>query len=194
MIEGARPRRRRLLSAEDRHLWELVTQSVAPLRRRAGLAPASTAAEAAPSLMPAAQSRPTPESVGRPAAAAPMRAQVPPPLTELGRRERHRVARGSAPLDARIDLHGMTQDRAHRALTRFLRVAQANDARLVLVITGKGSRPGEADAARERGVLRRMVPHWLSLPELRVFVLGFESAHAAHGGEGALYVRLRRAR
>jgi DNA-nicking Smr family endonuclease len=62
---------------------------------------------------------------------------------------------------------------------------------LVLVITGKGQR-GEGEGERERGVLRRHVPQWLGLPEFRTFVVGFEDAHVAHGGEGALYVRLRR--
>ena len=61
---------------------------------------------------------------------------------------------------------------------------------LVLVITGKGARAAEG----ERGVLKRQVPHWLGLPEFRALVIGFENAHIAHGGEGALYVRVRRAR
>ena len=106
------------------------------------------------------------------------------------------VARGKQAIDARLDLHGLTQSEAHSALLRFLRSASARDARLVLVITGKGSKElgvhGEGD--RERGVLRRRVPQWLGLPEFRSFVVGFEDAHVAHGGAGALYVRLRRAR
>ncbi len=97
------------------------------------------------------------------------------------------VARGKEPIDARLDLHGLTQSEAHAALLRFLRNAHARDARLVLVITGKG-RGGEP------GVLRRQVPHWLGLPEFRALVVGFEDAHIAHGGEGALYVRVRRTR
>jgi DNA-nicking Smr family endonuclease len=97
------------------------------------------------------------------------------------------VARGKQAIDARLDLHGLTQSEAHSALLRFLRNAQALDARLLLVITGKG-RGGEP------GVLRRQVPQWLSLPEFRTFVVGFEDAHITHGGEGALYVRLRRSR
>jgi DNA-nicking Smr family endonuclease len=108
-------------------------------------------------------------------------------LAALGRRLRGRVARGKQAIDARLDLHGLTQSEAHGALLRFLRNATARDARLVLVITGKG-RGGEI------GVLRRHVPQWLGLPEFRAFVIGFEDAHIGHGGEGALYVRLRRAR
>ena len=86
----------------------------------------------------------------------------------------------------------MTQAQAHAALVRFLRGAQAEGAKFALVVTGKGSR--SIDAASDRGVLRRQVPLWLQLPELRDIVVGFEEAHVGHGGEGALYVRLRRAR
>lgn len=102
---------------------------------------------------------------------------------------RARVARGKEAIDGSLDLHGLTQSEAHAALLRFLRAATTRDARLVLVITGKGGR-GEG----ERGVLRRHVPQWLSMPEFRAFIVGFEEAHIAHGGEGALYVRVRRTR
>lgn len=113
-----------------------------------------------------------------------------PQLTKLGRRMKKRVARGKDEIDGRLDLHGLTQSEAHAALLRFLRTASSRGARLVLVITGKGARAAEG----ERGVLKRQVPHWLGLPEFRALVIGFEDAHIAHGGEGALYVRLRRAR
>ena len=86
----------------------------------------------------------------------------------------------------------MTQSEAHAALFRFLRRAQANGARIALVVTGKGA--SRSDPARERGVLKRQVPLWLELPEFRPFVVGFEEAHVSHGGHGALYLRLRRAR
>jgi DNA-nicking Smr family endonuclease len=118
---------------------------------------------------------------------------APPPLATLDRRLRKRVARGNAPIEARIDLHGLTQSEAHRALLGFLRRAQADGARIVLVVTGKGG-VGAHDDGSERGVLRRQVPHWLRLSEFRTLVVGFESAGAGHGGAGALYVRLRRLR
>ena len=100
-----------------------------------------------------------------------------------------RVARGHAAIDVRLDLHGLTQKQAHAALLHFLTQAQAQDAKLALVVTGKGIAAG---AASERGVLRRQVPLWLSLPEFRRFIVSFQEAHASHGGEGALYLRLRR--
>jgi DNA-nicking Smr family endonuclease len=114
-----------------------------------------------------------------------------PPLAPIGRRERAQLSRGHKEIDARLDLHGMTQTRAHRALSDFLHRAHSNGLTFVLVITGKGS---AAAAHSGRGVLRRQVPQWLSLPEFRNLVIGFEEAHIGHGGEGALYVRIRRAR
>ena len=85
----------------------------------------------------------------------------------------------------------MTQKQAHAALLHFLTQAQAQDAKLALVVTGKGI-GGAVGAASERGVLRRQVPLWLSLPESRRLIVSFQQAHASQGGEGALYLRLRR--
>ena len=176
--EPLRPRRR--LSALEHELWGRVTRSVAPLGRKR--VAASEDRERQP------KSAPSPH---RPAAAerVPVRRGRPPEpaLAPLERRLRQRLARGVERIDARLDLHGRTQDEAHAALLRFLRRAQHDGARLVLVITGKGMRD------EGRWVLRRQVPLWLALPELRRYVIGFEDAHVGHGGEGALYVRVRRA-
>jgi DNA-nicking Smr family endonuclease len=174
--------RRRVLSQDERVLWTAITRSIAPLRE--GLA------ERDPECEPAAeQPRPVTKSAKRAEPAASAKPASPPSLAPLGRRLRHRVARGKEAIDARLDLHGFTQSEAHAALLHFLRKASAREARLVLVITGKGAR-GEGN----RGVLKRQVPQWLALPEFRAFVIGFEDAHVAHGGEGALYVRIRRTR
>jgi DNA-nicking Smr family endonuclease len=109
----------------------------------------------------------------------------------LDRKERRALRRRVREVDDRLDLHGMRQEEAHRALIRFLQSASARDCAIVLVVTGKGGvgGPGYGD---ERGVLRRITPHWLRAPELKPFVVGFEEAAAHHGGAGALYVRLRR--
>jgi DNA-nicking Smr family endonuclease len=115
---------------------------------------------------------------------------APPPLAPLSRKMKQRIARGRHTIDGRLDLHGMTQAEAHDALLRFLHGGQARGAKVVLVITGKGGRQG----TEGRGVLNRMVPLWLRLPEFRGLVVGFENAAIGHGGEGALYVSLRRAR
>jgi len=174
-------KRRRILSDEERVLWTAVTKSIAPLRDSPGSGDDKSAQHVVPAGPKAAglRTRPTP-SAGE---------KAPPPLAPLGRRMRTRVARGKETIDGRLDLHGLTQSQAHAKLLQFLRTASAREARLVLVITGKGAR-GDS----ERGVLKRQVPQWLGLPEFRALVIGFEDAHMAHGGEGALYIRVRRAR
>ena len=101
------------------------------------------------------------------------------------------LKRGTRPIEGVIDLHGMRQDEAHQALHGFVMRSQARGAKLVLVVTGKGGSNSSDDG---RGVLRRNVPHWLRMADLRPYVLGFEAAARQHGGEGALYVRLRRSR
>jgi DNA-nicking Smr family endonuclease len=112
----------------------------------------------------------------------------------LERRLKTKLRRGQRGVDAVLDLHGLRQDEAHGALLGFLRRMQGAGASLVLVVTGKGAAGFDDLGHAERGVLRRVVPHWLRLPELRPLVLGFEEAAALHGGGGALYVRLRRPR
>jgi DNA-nicking Smr family endonuclease len=175
--------RRRKLDDKERALWDQITRSVRPLARHPAVAaaPSSRATRPAPSA-PAA-------SAMHEAAPVP---KAPQRLQPMERRQKQRLARGLEPIDARLDLHGKTQAQAHAELLRFLRRAQMDGARFVLVITGKGS--GARDDWSERGVLKRQVPLWLKLPELRAYVAAFEQAHVGHGGEGALYVRLRRPR
>ena len=186
------PRRKRALSEEERVLWESVAKQTKPLRKRSRAAkpqlaapdsasPVAAKAVAAPKVHPPAKVPRAPRPEVAPAA---------PPLAPLGRRERSQLSRGRKEIDARLDLHGMTQTRAHRALSGFLQRAHSEGLTFVLVITGKGRMGAES----ERGVLRRQVPQWLSLPEFRSLVVGFEEAHVGHGGEGALYVRIRRSR
>jgi DNA-nicking Smr family endonuclease len=170
-------RRRRRLSDEEQNLWGSVARSVRPLSRARSVE--ISGRNEAPSPGPrrdAVRERPLP------AAKTPVSL---PPLTPLDRRTRQKLARGRDTIDARIDLHGKTQAQAYAALRHFLLKAQADDARYVLVVTGKGRNP-------EHGVLRRQVPRWLGLHDFRSLVVGFDSAHVGHGGEGALYVRVRR--
>jgi DNA-nicking Smr family endonuclease len=183
--------RRRQLSDEEEALWTGFTRSITPLRPAKSAKP-SAKPGAKSSATPSAASAPAP-SPARPRAVAPREAPLAaPPLAPLGRRLKQRVARGREPIDARIDLHGMTQHEAHAALLRFLHRAQANGAKTALVVTGKGKSAAHRDAAHERGVLKRQVPLWLALPEFRPLIVGFDDAHVGHGGDGALYVRLRR--
>jgi DNA-nicking Smr family endonuclease len=179
---------RRPLTADEEQLWSLVVRTVRPLRlgkksisdARRGTGVRHGAAGAA-------------DAVGHPephVATSPRRAVRVPALSPIVRRDKQKLARGHAALDARIDLHGMTQMQAYGALRRMLHRSQANGAKFVLVITGKGVANASPSG---RGVLRRQVPMWLALPEFRRYVLGFDIADTGHGGEGALYIRVRKA-
>lgn len=188
VLDPPRPSsRRRALTEEDRELWELVAKQVKPLRKhratKVHTAPRTEASSAVLVAKPALSTRPLAQAP----APSPSKPAI-PPLAPLGKRERTKLSRGRSEIEARLDLHGMTQMRAHRALSGFLHRAHHDGLTFVLVITGKGRSGGES------GVLRRQVPEWLSLPEFRAFVVGFEEAAISHGGEGALYVRIRRAR
>jgi DNA-nicking Smr family endonuclease len=103
---------------------------------------------------------------------------------DLDRRSWQRLRRGRYPVDARLDLHGMTQAQAHDALSAFLSAAQARGNRCVLVITGRGSMGG--------GALRAMTPRWLDESPNRQRLLTYAPARPRHGGDGAIYVLLRR--
>lgn len=175
--------RRRPLSDEEQALWSGYVRSITPLGKTKN-----------PQKAAASDNRPTPKPVKAPEVRAESLPARTPPLAPLGRRLKQRVARGREPIEARIDLHGMTQARAHAALLAFLQRAQSDGARTALIVTGKGLRGRDGDPEAPRGVLKRQVPIWLSLPEFRALIVGLEDAHIAHGGEGALYVRLRRPR
>ena len=133
---------------------------------------------------PAATQADTPDKPGH--AVRPAQRPTPPrpsaslPLSGLDRRTSARLRRGRIEINARLDLHGHTQEAAYGALRGFLSRACRDGAGFVLVITGKS------------GVLNRMVPQWLREPEFRLLISGFHEASPRHGGHGALYVRLRR--
>ena len=177
-----RPQRLRRLSDEEIALWTEVARTVS--RRRGATLPApSKSVASAPAAPPVSAEAP----LRRPAKPSA------PPLAPIERRLKRDIARGRAAIDAALDLHGLTQAEAHQALRGFLRDRQAHGARLVIIVTGKGGAPeAPGQQPHERGVLRRLTPHWLREPDLRPVVLGFEEAGRAHGGSGALYVRLRR--
>lgn len=211
-------RRQRGLSEEDRALWARVAASARPLRAsrdgRAALpvdgAP-ETRAEAAARVAVAA-GPPAPETpVPRPAPALslrPLGAPEPrvawrlapddrprPPSAStpgLDKGTARRLARGRREPEARLDLHGMTADRAHAALTRFVGDGVARGLRCLLVVTGMGR--GPEGGHRGDGVLRRETPRWLGVAPLSGHVVGVFEAHSRHGGAGALYIYLRRRR
>ena len=181
---------RRRLSDDERVLWKGVTRSIAPLRKSLALEPDSAEPATAPPP-PRPRAKPAPV-IAAPVAPPKRVAPSAPPLASLTRRTKKRIARGNHAIDGRLDLHGMTQAEAHDTLFGFLHAKQVRGAKVVLVITGKGARG--SDDGGGRGVLKRMVPMWLGMPDFRGLIVGFESAAIGHGGEGALYVSLRKAR
>ncbi len=199
-------RRRRTLTGPEIELWHIVTRHVEPLsgRRRTeappadgvpGAAPAAPSPSASPPAAAAPPGRPPASSAKPPAAARPPSPPALPPLAPLERKLKRGLDRGTHPVHAVLDLHCMRQDEAHMRLRAFIARSREQGATVVLVVTGKGARASEgAGAGDERGVLRRTVPHWLRMPDLRAMVVGFEEAAPHQGGAGALYVRLRRRR
>ena len=185
----------------DFHLWTAVAATVDPLRRKGLLklgggplpmpAPEPVPEPAPPTKAPPARKPPRkpflpPYQAPLPSAPTPERAIEPTITKKLGR--------GRIEIDGTIDLHGMRQVEAHAALSRFIHARVARGDRTLLVITGKGLKKVDGDAAViiERGVLRSMLPIWLSEPNLAPLIAGWDVAAQGHGGDGAFYVRLRR--
>ena len=186
----AKSARRRRLSEEEIDLWLSVAATVA---RRPGAILPDASIKAVPIEPQAGSARP-PRSLPYAASYTPP-AQVPvSKMAPLDRRVKQKLSRGRMSADAAIDLHGFRQAEAHSALRHFILQAQRDGARIVLVVTGKGGRSGNPFdmGGSGVGVLKRSVPLWLAEPEFRTMVIGFEDAGRAHGGAGALYVRLRR--
>lgn len=185
---GHRPRHRQV-TQEEAQIWRSVVRDVAPL--------VGSVADLPPPPAPAVVAAPPPSHAMRP-----VHLPLPPvkhasvkhvlPVLNHARspgvdkRTDERMRRGSMVIDGRLDLHGMTQDAAHGALTGFISRAYEGGRRCLLIITGKG-REGS-------GVLRGQVPRWLNDAPVREKVLGFSYAKPEHGGEGALYVLVKRRR
>lgn len=165
------------LSDDDRILWNKVARSATPLRGKAPL-----------------DSDPEPAQAEQPVVPAAVFSDIaPPPPSKTHKVGRHldrpthdKLAKGRLDIEAKVDLHGLTQSEAHGLLLSFLHRAHASGIRYVLVVTGKGS------TSKGDGVLRRVVPEWLATPAFRSVVSSHDSAARHHGGAGALYIRLRR--
>lgn len=184
--------RRRTPTAEELRLWRFVTRDAEPMPGRMLEDPPD-----APSVPPMAEPVATslaPPPTARPSTGLPRPGRPAlPPLTpgsiaNIDRRTGDRFRRGHLAIDGRIDLHGMTQAQAHGALAAFVHRSWSEGKRCVLVITGKGTFTGGP------GVLRQAVPGWLADARLRPMVLAIQPAQPRDGGDGALYVLIRRRR
>ena len=176
---------KRKLNEEDLALWQRIAANVEPLKRSTKRV---TKAPPPPSLGPAPLKTTKPKSAlpkPLPRPALPVVVMNPVPAKPgLDRRTTSKLRRGQIAIEAKLDLHGLTQSEAHDALSRFLAASRERGQRCVLVVTGVGKVGG--------GVLRRAVPRWLAEPASRATVISFAPAEQRHGGQGALYVMLRK--
>jgi DNA-nicking Smr family endonuclease len=182
-------------SPPDAHLWRKVAESARPLRHKRARAQAHVAPEVISDRAPEKSVAPR-----RPSRVEAKPTLHPPPLPTLhpgaapgvDRATAARLRRGEMTIDATLDLHGLTQKEAHSALIGHIARAHVLGQRCLLVVTGKGGK--QDGSGRETGVLRANVPRWLNEAPARAHVLAFSPARPRHGGEGALYVLLRRTR
>jgi DNA-nicking Smr family endonuclease len=183
----------------EARLWRRAMQGVTPL------------APAAAKPGPKAPAKPAPRAEPTPAKPAPPRPIPAPPrpaglaigaVSGLDRRNAERLKRGDYAIDARLDLHGHTEAAAHRAVSAFVAASVAAGRRCVLIVTGKGAgaapgdgaAPGVGTETPRRGVIRAGLPHWLAAPDLGRHIVAVVPAHRRHGGDGAVYVLLKRRR
>lgn len=191
---------RRKLTADEIDLWRKVSQRAERLHPE-DQKPARVMPKPKPTKTPTLRFEPfeVGQTANRTAPAHSLKPSLPQRLAaapvQMDRKAYERMKRGKLRPEGRIDLHGMTLDRAHPALNRFILSAQASGKRLVLVITGKGRQQADDGVMpTPRGILRNQLPHWLSTPPLAQAVMQVSESHISHGGGGAFYVYLRKGR
>jgi DNA-nicking Smr family endonuclease len=177
------------ISDDDNALWEYLTSDVTPIDRQA---PLKDDAPKTKTRKPSPRTAPTTSAFDPPPAPPPKPRQS-APSSEIDKRTNDRLRKGQMPIDARIDLHGMNQHDARTNLTRFLQIAHTRGQRCVLVITGKGQKNRDP-LAPATGILKTKTADWLREPPLNTLILKTHPAKPKDGGNGALYVLLRRQR
>jgi DNA-nicking Smr family endonuclease len=182
------------LTTEDRRIWARVSGSVTPPKTRKAARVTPGAILPDEPLKPETIKAPRPQVIGKPKTSTKIRAAAPvapkaapAPRSvpeELEPRRQRRLSRERDPIEASIDLHGFGRFEAEDQLRAFLAQSQARGLRAVLVVTGQGRRGG--------GIIRASIHEWLQGHALRGVVSGFAMAHRRHGGDGAIYVTLKR--
>lgn len=194
---------RRRLRPDEEELWRKVTANAERLHPEKPFEPSDfvTSTPATKPKRPAFEA--VPRTIVGPTNKPRTQVSISPSVSEqiagaelnMDRKAYGKLTRGKLRPEGKIDLHGMTLDRAHPALMRFILSAQGQGKRLVLVVTGKGKQRDDGGPIPVRfGVLRHQVPQWLSMPPLSSAILQVTQAHIRHGGGGAYYVYLRKNR
>jgi len=188
----------RRLRPDEKALWDQVAKSATPLREPLTLTDILPPVQEAPEPQKPKQTsvRLQPFDIG---SKAKTDTRVPRPAKDAPKMDAKsfsKLKKGRLEPEGRIDLHGMTTAEAHPELVNFILRSHQKGRRLVLVITGKGDGPGgpTGPLPYQRGILRRQVPHWLQQAPIGGLILQTTPASPKHGGEGALYVYLRRHR
>ena len=180
---------KRPLKPEEQRIWGMVAATVHPLHGRSEPIPSPPRGGTDDAVVRVGKSGSPPPPRSGPHFPTPAASRPAPPPKGEGKRDiepnrKHRIAKSREEIGGRIDLHGLTQDRARAALEAFLGRAWDEGWRAVLVITGKG--------VQGDGVLKKRAPDWLGAAHLSHIVAGISDAHRRHGGDGALYVALKR--
>jgi DNA-nicking Smr family endonuclease len=195
--------RKRRLRPEEEELWQKVTAKADRLHPEKPLVPGDFVTSTPPPTPRKQVFEAVPRTILGPVSHPRTHVSLTPTImqqvgaakVQMDRKSFDQMKRGKLRPEGKIDLHGMTLDRAHPALTRFILSAQAQGKRLVLVVTGKGKQRDDGGPIPVRhGVLRHQVPQWLAMSPLSPAVLQVTQAHLRHGGGGAYYVYLRKAR
>ena len=192
--------KQRRLNDDDLELWRKVTERTEKLNLKALFTPVVDALTPSQPALKKTKAVMLGKPTGKPYRAKhdlmpELPDQIRSASVQMDRKAFEKLKRGKLKPEGRIDLHGMTLDRAHPALCRFILSAHRGGKRLVLVITGKGKQRDEGGPIPVRhGVLRHQVPQWLSMAPLSSVVLQISQSHISHGGGGAYYVYLRRHR
>ena len=196
------------LSSADQAIWDHIKQSVTPLKSK--LKPLKSDLQDGTASLPtndAALERPADDVRPIPVLPSSLTPRSPSPdkapilknpaqsIPKVDQKIERKLSRGQRDIEARLDLHGLRQDEAYRALHKFLLSCQARGLRHVIIITGKGKsdRGRPIDPFLEpQGVLRRRLPQWLSDPALKPLIAGVSQAPRHHGGDGAFYVHIKK--
>ena len=177
---------RKHLSQEDNDIWRKIANTAKPLTKSQQNFTNifSQSIQTAPGLNIDQKSLNKLHSSTAPAYQPPRQQAKFPSAHLLDQNTAQKISKGKISLDGKLDLHGYNQQDAHRLLFEYIENAYYARKRTILVITGKGN--------MGRGVLRENLPKWLQEPAFLRLISGFGQSNAAHGGAGALYVRIRR--
>lgn len=190
----------RFTDAEEQDLWDHMMRDVTPLVKP--LSAPSSNQDKKPPAPKAERPIPRPQKghTQKPQKQATHHTQPAPRSApqdpQLDHRTEGRLRKGKIKIDQTLDLHGLNQVEAHASLTQTVKTAYHHGMRCLLIITGKGNKDRHHNpfSSGHRGVLKQRVPQWLEQEPLKSMILKSQTARPQHGGEGAMYLYIKRKR